>query len=222
MMESPDISISAGAGGTAWRNNLLYYVAIPLFVGLLINWKVFFFPDYYAFEANDEVAHTFTEINLVWKMLQQGQLPLINLFNNFGTPLLGDPVVNPFAVQALTYLFFSTYLAASINRFVMIALSVSLLTFYYHKYCSFSFLISSICAILVVMLPIFGWFSVNHPHQGVILYFVLVLIFQQRFAQNQNWPCLLLLYLALIIFVLSVGLNGLFFAIPFFLANYFI
>jgi len=48
---------------------------------------------YYAIEANDEVAHTFIEIELVWKMLREGALPLINLFNNFGTPMIGDPVI---------------------------------------------------------------------------------------------------------------------------------
>jgi len=199
----------------------LAYCVIPLGIGLSYIVKVFFLGNCYAFETNDEVAHTFLEIPLAWSMIGKGTLPLINFFNNFGTPLIGDPVVNPFALHSIPYLFLSPLVAATLNRFLAISLTIALLTFFYHRYFLLSLLASSIAAIWVVTLPAFSHFSVHHPHQGVVLYFTAVLILQHEFKINPSIKTLTGLYAVLLLFALGVGLNPFFFAWPFLIINQF-
>lgn len=196
------------------------YVVIPIIIGLAFIVEVFLIDGCYAYDANDEVAHTFTEIPLVWRMIREGDAPFINLYNNFGTPLIGDPVINPFALQAITYLIMPGYLAATINRFLFIAGTASLLTHFYHRYFSFSLLISSVCAILIVVSPNFNYFSAHHPHQGSVFFFVLALIAQRSIKTMGVWR-VLAAWLSLLILALGVGINALLLAIPFLLANQF-
>jgi hypothetical protein len=198
---------------------LLAYVIIPLAIGLAFVWKAFYVTDCYAFENNDEAAHTFVEIKLAWSMLRAGHLPLMNLYNNFGTPLLGDPIILVFAPHSISYLLFPAPLAATINRLAAIALTVALLTYFYHHRFSFSLATSSLCASLGALLPSYNYFSMHHPHQGVLVYFVTVLIMQYRFRNKPDIKNLVALYLALLIFALSVGLNAFLFGVPFLLVS---
>ena len=46
--------------------HVLAYFAVPITVGLIFIIRVFLINDCYAFENNDEVAHTFVDINLAW------------------------------------------------------------------------------------------------------------------------------------------------------------
>ena len=200
---------------------LLAYFFIPVAIGLLHIHKVFFVSGLLAFDSNDEVGHTFHEVGSAWKALSEGTVCLINLFNNFGTPVIGDPIINPFAPQVISYLIFDGPLASTINRFVFVSLSVSLLTFFYRRYFSFSLLVSGICAVMLVLLPNFGYFFMHHPHQGVLLFFTLILIMQQEFAANPKFVNLLGLYLSLILFALGASNNGFLLGVPFILANQF-
>ncbi len=201
------------------KQKLLAYVILPAVVGVIFVGKAFYLNDCYAFEENDEVAHTFVETGLVWSMLRSGQAPLMNLYNNFGTPMLGDPVILPFAPHSISYLLFPAYLASTINQLALIALSVALLTYFYRNRFSFSLLVSSLCAAVAVLLPSFNYFSVNYPHQGVLLYFVAVLIMQHRFKANPNSKNLLALYLSLLMFAFGVGINAFLFGLPFLVLN---
>ncbi len=212
----------ASGEACATTTKILAYFAVPAAIGLIFIARVFVLTDCFAFEQNDEVVHTFLEMKLAWKMMREGSLPLMNLYNNFGTPMIGDPVIYPFALHSLPYLMFSSPVAATINRFLMISLTISLLTFFLHKRFSLSLLVSSACAIVVVMLPNFNWFSVHHPHQGSVLYFVTVLIMQGRLRQKTTPLNLLGVYLSLLAFMLSVGLNGLVFALPYFILSQYI
>jgi len=196
---------------------LLAYALIPLAVGSLFVWKVFYLKECYAFENNDEAAHTFVEVTLAWSRLSAGEFPLINLYNNFGIPMLGDPITLPFAPQAISYLLFPAHIAATLNRLALIALTVSLLTYFYHQRFSFSLAVASVCAGLSVLMPIYNYFSVHYPHQGAVAYFVLVLILQHRLRTNSTIKNLFAVYLALLIFTFGVGLNAFLFGVPFLL-----
>jgi len=200
----------------------LAYAVLPAVLGVSYVIKTFLEDGCYAFETNDEVAHTFLEIDRAWQLVREGSLPFMNFFNNFGTPLIGDPVVNPFALHAIPYLLFQAPAAATLNRALIITLTVSILTLLYRRCFSRSLLASSVSAVLVVMLPAFGHFSVHHPHQGVILYFSAVLILQQALTEHPGLKTLACLYIALLVFALGVGLNPFFFAWPFLLLHQFI
>jgi len=200
--------------------NFAAYIVIPVIIGLAFISKVFLIDGCYAYDANDEVAHTFTEIPLVWRMIREGYMPFINLSNNFGTPLIGDPVINPFALQAITYLILPGYLAATINRFLFIAGTASLLTYFYRRHFNFSRLISSICATLVAVSPNFNYFTIHHPHQGSIFFFALVLIAQHS-AKTKGAFRIWAVGLSLFVLALSVGINALLLAIPFLVVHQF-
>lgn len=201
---------------------ILAYAVLPTVLGVSYVIKAFLQNGCYAFETNDEVAHTFLEIDRAWRLIREGSLPLMNFFNNFGTPLIGDPVVNPFALHALSYLLLPAPAAATLNRALIITLTVSILILVYRRCFSRTLLASSVSAILVVMFPAFGHFSVHHPHQGVVLYFAAILILQQALTERPSLKVLVGLYAALLVFALGVGLNPFFFAWPFLLLHQFI
>lgn len=199
----------------------LIYAIIPGVIALTYIGKVFLIDGCFAFEANDEVAHTFVEIRLAWNILKSGELPLMNLYNNFGTPLIGDPVANPFALHALSYLMLPQPVAATLNRFLMIALSLSVLTYFYRTYFSFSPWISSICGIIVMVLPGFQYFTVNHPHQGSVLYVTLVFLAQFWYAKYPSFQRASGLFGALLLLSFGVGMNPFLLALPFLFGNQF-
>ena len=216
-MELREDARSAGPG-----RRVLAYAVIPLVLGLVLIGKVFLFPGCLAFENNDEVAHTFTGIPLAWRMLGQGLLPLINLYENFGTPLLGDPVTKPFALQALFYLVLPGPLAATVNRLLIVAFTASLLTHLYHRHFSLALPTASLCAVLLVLLPSFGFFSVHHPHQGSVLYFAVALVMQARFNARPTIARAFGAYAALAALALGLGMNPFLLALPFLVAHQFL
>jgi hypothetical protein len=199
--------------------SILAFVIVPVIIGLIYIIRVFLVKDCYAFESCDEVAPIFQGLGLVWRTLRAGYLPLFNFYENFGEPLIGDPFLTPFALHAISYLVFVPPLAATINRFIMISLTISLLTYVYHKHYPLSLSVASICATLLVALPLFNYFSVNHAHQGALLYFLIVIIMQRKFKIKSTFLNLTGLYLSLIIFSLSISNNAFFFGLPFLLLN---
>ena len=200
--------------------NVIAYIIIPAVIGFFQIYKVFFMHEF-AFEPNDEVAHTFVEIPLFWKILTSGNIPFINLYNNFGTPLIGDPVINPLAPHALSYLIFHGPLAATVNKFVIIMLTVSLLTYFYSKYLSLTLLLSCISAAILVITPHIHYFFAHHPHQGVVLYFTTVVIMQKQLKRHPSLLNVFGLYVSIILFMLGVGTNGFLFGVPFLLVHQF-
>ena len=135
-----------------------------------------------------------------------GDLPKINLFNNFGTPILGEPVVYPFALHAWSYALFRPVVAMLVNKFLLAALTMVVLTAFFARY--FPPLIASLCAFLAFSSPAFFYFFQNHPHQGALFYFGLVLLAWRRFLDRPTaaegcgftWRSC--------VFLLSVGVNG--------------
>ncbi|MDP3014537.1 MAG: hypothetical protein Q8M92_09860, partial [Candidatus Subteraquimicrobiales bacterium] len=196
-----------------------FVIAVSLLYGILTIIKTLYLPDCYGFEASDELAHTFVDIPLAKKILGEGEFPFINLFNNFGSPIIGEPVSYPFALHAISYYFFPPYVASTLNRFIIAALSILVLTLYYKEY--FSIYLSAFLAILVISLPSFFHFLVHHPHQGAVFYFVLILLMQRRLAKNLLKINVFLLYLSIVVFFMSVGIKGAHYAIPFIILNQF-
>src|SRR6185369_4366554 len=101
--------------------------------------------------------------------LEHGHFLKINLFANFGTPMLGEPVVCPFAPHAITYQLMAAPAAMVVNKAVLAALSVVALTAFFAAYVPRP--VASIAAVLMFVDPAFYRFFTNHPHQGALLYF---------------------------------------------------
>src|ERR1035438_4194370 len=91
-----------GPTGRGWQL-LLAYVLIPLLIGYCVISRAFQGDGLLPIDTGDEPAETFVQLPLAQTQLAAGDLPKMNLFNNFGTPILGEPVVYPFALHAWSY-----------------------------------------------------------------------------------------------------------------------
>ncbi|PWU11496.1 MAG: hypothetical protein C5B50_23210 [Verrucomicrobia bacterium] len=213
---SPPLSpVDSQATGSKWPF-FIAYVLVPLATGL---WVIAGVCDTHAvlpIDNGDEPGETFVQVPMALSELARGHILKINLFNNFGTPLLGEPVSYPFAVHAWTYALFRPVVAMIINKFVLAVLTMIVLTLFFRRY--FQPLISSLCTFLSFSAPQFFHFFQNHPHQGALLYFGALLVAVRRFLER---PCAswgLCVYAASLIFLFSVGINGAILGVPFFLA----
>ena len=157
-------------------------------------------------ENNDEPVHTFIDVPLVQRALASGVLLKIDLGQNFGTPLLGDPVVCPFAPHATTYAVLRPSRAMLANIFLMAVLTTAALTAFYADF--FALPIASICAVLAFTTPSFLYFIHHHPHQGALLYFTILLLALRRFLGAPSRSRALVVALATLAWCLGVGANG--------------
>src|SRR3990172_1912053 len=133
-------------------------------------------PGEYPQELSDESAHTFVELPMAHKALLDGHILKMNLFNNFGSPLIGDPISCPFALHSVTYLFFKPHIAMLVSKILLAFLSVLVLFLFYSRR-KLSALSAMLTALLTYTAPIFFFFHHNHPHQGILFYFPLILLF---------------------------------------------
>jgi len=172
---------------------------------LFFIWKVFVVPDCLAFDSTDDANHTFVNLFSFQETLKAGALPLINLANNFGTPLIGDAVTYPYALGALTYWIFPFEEAMTINRFVVVALTVFFLSFYFRKY--MSSLTAGICALLAVSAPGFVWHVSHHNYQSALLFFVLMLFTGERFEKEGTFKNFLYLSAASILMMINTSFH---------------
>ena len=106
------------------RQEIWVALYLALTVSILLLVKVFLYDQCYLFDTNDDVNHTFVNLKAAQDILRQGALPSINLYNNFGTPLLGDALTFPFAIQSITYWFLPDHLAMTANRVVISFLTI--------------------------------------------------------------------------------------------------
>jgi hypothetical protein len=194
-----------GATGRGWQL-LLAYVLIPLLIGYCVISRAFQGDGLLPIDTGDEPAETFIQLPLAQAQLAAGDLPKINLFNNFGTPILGEPVVYPFALHAWSYAVFRPVVAMLVNKFCLAVLSMVILTVFFSRY--FLPLISSFCAFLTFSSPAFFYFFQNHPHQGVLFYYGLILVALRWFLDGPTAARGFWLYATFLFFFLSVGING--------------
>ena len=172
-------------------------------------------PGVYPMEMSDESAHTFVEIPMAHKALLDGHILKMNLFNNFGSPLIGDPISCPYALHSVTYLFFKPHIAMLASKILLAFLSVLVLFLFYRrrKLSGFSAMLT---ALLTYTAPIFFFFHHNHPHQGILFYFPLILLFTDlTVAHPDKRRHYFLLFISFALFFLGVGINGILFGLPF-------
>ena len=166
------------------RHERLVVLYFALTLSALIVVKVFYYPDCFAFDSNDDANHTFVNLKAAQDTLRQGALPNLNLYNNFGTPLLGDALTYPFAVQAITYWFLPGYEAMTVNRFVIVFLTALVVCAFLRRYMSLvaaliftltliyltpsHFQILGIVSVLIWLFLFFSKFS-RHPSMNLIL-----------------------------------------------------
>jgi hypothetical protein len=191
--------------GRHWRS-VLVYVVIPLLTGYAVIERVFVGDDCFPVDLGDEPAETFVQVPMAQAQLASGEFLKMNLYNNFGTPILGEPVVYPYAVHALSYVFFRPIVAMVVNKFLLATLSMVVLTLFFSRY--FLPLNSALCAFLTFSSPSFLYFFHNHPHQGALFYYGLILLALRWFFDRLSAWRAFCVYAAFLAFLLSVGING--------------
>ncbi len=198
--------------------DLLIFTLIPASLATLTILKVLLIPDCMAFDTNDDANHTFVNLYVAQKILREGHLPLMNLFNNFGTPILGDAITYPFSIQSLTYWFLPFDAAMMVNRLWISMTTMFLLTMYFRTYMSrFS---ATVGSALVMFAPAFTWNLTHHHYQASVLFFVLILILQERLLQKGRPADYVLLCIGFVFLWLSVNLNIVLLMLPFFFLNH--
>ncbi|MBF0587894.1 MAG: hypothetical protein HQL53_02075 [Magnetococcales bacterium] len=81
-----------------------------------------------CYDMNDDRNHTFVNLHSAREIIRVGEVPQINFYNNFGTPILGDNLTFPFSITSIPYWFFQGGLAININKTLILA--VTLWVFY--------------------------------------------------------------------------------------------
>jgi hypothetical protein len=189
-------------------------VTVVLLLAVLTVLKFFTIVGCYAYDWNDDRNHTFVNLFVARQILADGDVPQINFFNNFGTPLLGDALTYPFAFQALTYAFLPGPLAMTFNRGVLALLTISLLYLFYSRFAAkWPALLATAAAFFFSG---FIWHFAHHHYQAAIFFFAFILLLQSFFGDGRLAARWFVLY-AFIVFtayVLSVSINLVLIAIP--------
>lgn len=187
-----------------------FRLALPhLLFFALAFWTIHFFWLYGVIpvDANDEANHTFIENSLFFRALANGHYLLINLFNAFGTPMLGEPVFVPWAPHSLTYAALDTWRGMMLNKVLTMFFSLEALRALGWRW-GLRDPFASFAAIFTVISPAFVWMHNHHPHQGVLLYFSLVLLTSERFGEKPTRARLLTAALAYLALLVGVGINA--------------
>lgn len=165
-------------------------------------------------ETNDEPSHTFIDMTLFLRYVRAGHAYLINLYNNFGTPVVGDAVAVPWAPHGLTYAFFDPVSAMIMNKIVLAFLTLVAM---YHLSLRFqpSRLLALWAAGIIYSNPSFLWFLQNHPHQGVLLYFALAMLAVENLIRRPGAGARLWYVASIFTLLLGCGVNGAFLATMF-------
>ena len=193
------------------------YLLVPLLFAFFISFKVMVNKDCAAFDMSDDANHTFVHMMVAKEAIVSGQMPLINLYHNFGTPLIGDVLTYPFSPLALSYWFFSSDTAMMINRFLVAFLTVMLLTIYFHRRMNRP--LASACALIAVLTPAFLWCMAHHHYQMTLVWFTLALLWQEDWAEQRRWIDFFKLCLVFIFAGLSISMNLLSIMVLFLLMN---
>ncbi len=188
-----------------------FYFALTVSMLMLI--KVQIYDQCFAFDANDDVNHTFVNLLAAQQNIRQGALPGINLYNNFGTPVLGDALTFPFSIQSVTYWFFPPHVAMTVNRAIISFLTIMALIALLGKFLSLRS--SILCSLLIFFSPGVFWNLAHHHYQMTLLLFCLILYLQASSAQLTRATYILLLWLSYCIFVLSVSIQLVVLSLPF-------
>lgn len=191
----------------------VFYLALT--VSFLVLIKVFLYDHCYSFDSNDDANHTFVNLKAARDSLIHGVLPTLNLYNNFGTPLVGDALTFPFALQSITYWVLPDYLAMTVNRAVISFSTIVMLSLLLRQFLSLR--ATLICALIVFFSPGQFWNLAHHHYQMSLLCLSSILYVQSRHASLSRAMYMLLLWGSYIILFLSVSIQPVLLAIPFFI-----
>lgn len=189
--------------------NIYLYLAI-LSLSVIVIGKAILMDGCFAFDANDDANHTFPGLNTSKLLLGEMSLPYFNFFNNFGTPLMGDSLTLPFAIQAIPY-----YLTdadnypwvMTINRFLISFLTLLVLVVYYRTF-KIGKLSSFIAAVCVFSNFGFFWHFAHHQYQLTVLVVTCILLVQKIYASKNSYLSLIIIIGALYsIMIYSVSSN---------------
>lgn len=189
-----------------------------LFLSLIVIAKVFTIPGCLAFDPNDDRNHTFVNLGVARETFLAGETPQINFYNNFGTPILGDALSYPFALQALTHYALPGPLAMTVNRSVLAFFTLVALYVFFRTY--FGTAIATLLAASVFLTPGFLWHFAHHHYQAALLWTTLALLFLRYFGQKRLSARLLLglLFLTETLLILGVSINVVVIALLFIIA----
>lgn len=172
----------------------LFYFLVPYLAGLLTIAKAFYLPGCFGFDLADGAVLTAPNLAIWQSILRQGHFPTMNVFNNFGTPFLGDGFTLPLALQSWTFAFLPDPVAATINRFTLSFLTLIVLTLYFRR--RFSYSVSSVCALLVFFTPGPFWSMASHHYQACLLWTAVLFLLQERFMESGSLRLYLAIYAA--------------------------
>ncbi len=193
---------------------------VSLFIALLTIVHLVRNDGYISVEWNDEAVHTLIEIPMAHTALASGELMEINLFNNFGTPLSGDPVALPWALHSLTYIFVSGHAGMLLNRAILTFLTLIVVYLYLCRHLRPA--TAWLGAFISFTSPGYVHFFHHHPHQIIMLAYTLVIfMFERMVDRDTRWNRLLFLF-SVIVFYSSVGTNGAVVSTPFFFVHGFV
>lgn len=210
----------------------LYLIAYSA-VALTIVFKALTIPDCRAFDQNDDKNHTFVNLFAARAIFAAGEIPQINYFNNFGTPLLQDNITFPFAPQALTYLFLDGPEAMTVNRVLIALLTLLALHFFFAFHLAdrggeqktnqavdppgFDQVATPtfVLALVAFFTIDHFWHFAHHHYQMTMLFFMLALILIQRTDGVRTWKQAGLFFGLFNLFVLSASIHVVFLTLPF-------
>lgn len=176
---------------------------------ILALWTIhlWFFTGEIPVESGDEPVHTFVEIPIFFRALWEGHFLQINLFNAFGTPLVGDPVFVPWAPHTLIYAFAPGWMGLMLSKVLVLFCTLEALYYLGRKW-GLTDLLAAWSSIITGINPAFLYFLNHHPHQGAILYFVLFLFCFENLITNFSRRNLLILAVSYLFLIIGVGING--------------
>lgn len=194
---------------------LLFLILASVVIG-----KALLLDNCMAFDASDDLNHTFTGLHFAKQLLAKGAMPYFNYYNNFGTPLMGDALTYPFALQALPFYFtdISNYpLVATVNKFVLCVATLTALLAFYRTF-NLSVFASAMAAMCVFFNFGFFWHFAHHHYQATVLFAVCIFTFQRISIRKHDYT-LLFFSVALLsaLMIYSVSANLIMLCLVFFL-----
>lgn len=194
---------------SSWCRDNKWPLLVFLVLSLFVVSKSLYINGCGSFNEGDDRVHTFPYLFESRAILASGEVPQMNFFDNFGTPLFGDGFTYPFALQSLTYWFFDTASTAmAINIFLISYLTMLALYIFLRGY--FTKSIAILVTIFIFWVPGFFEFFKFHQHQMALLPFVVSLILLRLFGSNAVGRIWLSasLFIVLVIFILSTSVDS--------------
>ena len=187
------------------RKTTSVFFLLALVFSLLDISKVFIDPHCLAFDSNDDANHTFINLQQWRRIASQGEWPMMNVYNNFGTPLIGDVITYPLSPLAVTYAFLPGPKAMTVNRVLIGFLTLLVLFIFYQR--RFPKVLSIGLGLSTFYSPGFIWHSAHHHFQLTLLILTCFILLQETFTQRMSAVSYLGMCALSIIMFLGVSLN---------------